>query len=96
MSKRILTKAKFKKWLESKHSRTKVGCPQSCSSCPLAKFLTQTTGTEYSVGSLDYYEVWKTTKYALLPEWARMFIADVDNTPYQYVTATTALRLLAA
>lgn len=49
MANRILSLAAFTAWLSSKHPRTKVGLACEADSCPLAKFLTQTTGIPYQV-----------------------------------------------
>jgi hypothetical protein len=93
MSKRVLTKAKFKAWLESKHPRTKVGEPGTCNDCPLAKFLTQTTGAYCEVDSGVYY-----TKgnYLQLPNWCDLFIDRVDNCQTEFLTAKKCLELLKA
>ncbi len=49
MANRILSLAAFTAWLASKHPRTKVGIGCEADFCPLAKFLTQTTGIPYQV-----------------------------------------------
>lgn len=54
MSTRILSLAAFTAWLQTKHTRTKVGLSCEADFCPLAKFLTQTTGVHYSVDGDDY------------------------------------------
>lgn len=54
MSNRILSLAAFTAWLQTKHERTKVGVSCESDFCPLAKFLTQTTGVHYNVDGDDY------------------------------------------
>lgn len=49
MSNRILSLAAFTAWLASKHPRTKVGLACEADFCPIAKFLTQTSGIPYQV-----------------------------------------------
>ena len=49
MSNRRLSLAAFTAWLTTKHERTKVGTSGCEDNCPLAKFLTQTTGVHYQV-----------------------------------------------
>lgn len=49
MAKRILSLAAFTAWLQTKHPRTKVGIGCDGDFCPLAKFLTQTTGIPHQV-----------------------------------------------
>jgi hypothetical protein len=46
---RRLSLAAFTAWLATKHERTKIGLSCESDSCPLAKFLTQTTGVPYEV-----------------------------------------------
>lgn len=46
---RRLSLAAFTAWLATKHDRTKVGLSCEADNCPLAKFLTQTTGVPYEV-----------------------------------------------
>lgn len=54
---RRLSLAAFTAWLYTKHERTKIGAPWEADSCPLAKFLTQTTGVPYQVsGDTHTYE----------------------------------------
>jgi len=94
MSNRILTKEKFKKWLKSKSSKTKVGVAAVCAHCPVAWFLTQTTGKAYEVDGTEYLcvETWK--DYAL-PRWAQDFVTSVDKCQGS-ISAKKALQLLEA
>lgn len=51
---RRLSLAAFTAWLQSKHERTKVGLACEADFCPLAKFLTQTTGIPHVVAGDGY------------------------------------------
>lgn len=53
MAKHVLSLAAFTAWLKTKHPRTKVGVSCEADFCPLAKFLTQTTGIPHEVNGED-------------------------------------------
>jgi hypothetical protein len=92
---RKLTKAKFKAWLGSKHPRTKIGKPGMCTTCPIAKFLTQTTKEKGRWGVTDDTCV-SGGVVITTPNWAAKFIYRVDDLPdYSYVTAKKCLEILA-
>lgn len=99
MSKRRFpTRVAFAAWLETKHPRTKVGDPGCTENCPLAKFLTQTTGKSHFVGGVEAYETDKEGfrvkgSSAKLPQWAANFIDTVDSLDADSVSATTALKI---
>jgi len=95
------TKANFKKWLESKHPRTKVGAQCACTGCPLAKFVVQTLPVkgkyvEVDGDALSIYDSEKSKVYPL-PQWANDFIGLVDgDDPWadSSVSASKALSIL--
>lgn len=106
---RRLTLEGFKAWLKTKHRSTKVG--HSCQEdfCPLAKFLTQTTGVPHRVDGDTYCrakvdENGKIVKdsggYVVyeedvdLPQWAEHFIDIVDEEYSDYVSAAAALKIV--
>ena len=99
MSKRVLTKEKFKKWLKNKHPRTKIGQPAQCDACPIAKFLIQETGIPHEVEETEY-KCGTSSDFKSLPEWAVKFIEKVDDLDTRFgtrfVTAKKALELLEA
>lgn len=78
-----LSRAKFKAWLESKNPRTKVGTPNDCKICPIAKFLLQTAGEEYEVEMLSLLkrkgDYWADYEEYPLPLWAKKFVGFVDE-----------------
>lgn len=102
MSKRLLTIAAFRAWLETKHPRTKIGTSQCADSCPLAKFLTQTTGKPYNVGGevedcavqVDSDQSPVEGTEIALPMWAVNFIGVVDNLESEAVSAARALQIV--
>lgn len=51
---RRLSLTAFVAWLNSKHERTKIGVACDDDNCPLAKFLTQTTGVQHLVDGHSY------------------------------------------
>ncbi len=107
---RRLSLAAFTAWLQSKHERTKVGVSCESDACPLAKFLTQTTGVPYLVDGDEYIPakldsdgkvvredgevVYDETQATELPQWARDFIGQVDDTGYDSVSAMKALSIV--
>src|SRR5665213_1407350 len=90
---RRLSLLAFTAWLSSKHERTKVGVSCEEDFCPLAKFLTQTTGIPHRVDGETYAaavlvdgEVMKDSdgdvvygEETALPQWAQDFINRVDG-----------------
>ncbi len=101
---KVLTLANFTKWLETKHPRTKVGLACESDFCPLAKFLTQSTGVSFEVdgsqaipnfaeknefGGYDQDE----ENVIELPQWAVDFINRVDDSGYNSVSAMKALSI---
>lgn len=107
-SSRRLTLAAFTAWLSSKHLRTKVGVSCDEDSCPLAKFLTQTTGIPHLVDGDSYMsakvEDGKVVKdddgnieyedEIELPQWAQDFVSRIDDgDDYASVSAAHALKI---
>ena len=94
MTKRILTRAKFKAWLESKRPRAIVGEKKTCYFCPLAKYLETEFGASVSVG-LRTFSVTKAGKQSIpLPRWGMRFVVSVDNGSEERITAALALKIL--
>lgn len=107
MSKRSLSRQAFRAWLATKHPRTKVGVSCKEDSCPLAKFLTQTTGIPHEVDAYAYRAAvvengkvvrddWGNVEYGPeigLPHWAQHFVEIVDNNEYRSVSAKRALAI---
>ena len=92
---KVLTFNNFKKWLESKAGKTKVGYSGYSERCPLSKFLTQSTGTRYVVGFKQYWKDSLDTVQATdLPRWASKFVFKVDEEFTGSVSAKRALRIL--
>lgn len=89
---KALTLKKFKTWLESKNSRTKVGRPNICTTCPIAKFLVQTTGNKYEVGEGAY--CFTNNRWSDLPKWALNFIEKIDSQRTKSVSAAKCLSIL--
>lgn len=91
---RILSLAAFQSWLLTKHPRTKVGDAGCEDNCPLAKFITQTTGAPtmvdgetYQMAKLNADGTVKKDEYGDieydnavdLPLWAQDFVQRVDD-----------------
>ncbi len=103
MSTRILSKNAFITWLNTKHPRTKAGVSCNSDFCPLAKFLTQTTGVQYEVDGFTYaqqkrdadgfLQVDESTRQEL-PRWAIEFIGAVDDSNYDSVSVGRALTIV--
>lgn len=93
MALKSLSKAKFKAWLESKHPRTRVGVPNECWSCPIAKFLRQTTEEEWEVDRELVFSI-ETCRSHSLPKWAGNFIDKIDMIETKTVSAVKCLQIL--
>lgn len=103
MSNRILSKDAFIAWLNSKHPRTKAGVACDADFCPLAKFLTQTTGIQYNVDGDSYVQQRKNSEGSLediestrlaLPQWAVEFVGAVDDSDADSVSVGRALTIV--
>lgn len=93
----VLSQAKFIAWLNSKHPRTKAGVACDATSCPLAKFLTQTTGVPYDVDGVYYGPVdqdGEITESKALPQWAQEFVNAVDDSEHESVSVMRALTIV--
>jgi hypothetical protein len=99
----VLSKAKFIAWLNTKHPRTKAGVSCDADFCPLAKFLTQTTGIQYNVDGDSYVQQVRDSEGDLvdreetrqtLPQWAQEFIQAVDDNDYRSVSVGRALTIV--
>jgi len=94
----VLTRAAFVAWLRTKHPRTKAGLVGVSTSCPLAKFLMQTTGVPHCVN--EKYYVPRTVvddnlrKVRKLPLWAQRFVQEIDNCDGRSISAGRALRII--
>jgi hypothetical protein len=99
MSNRILSRDKFVAWLNTKHPRTKAGISCEVNACPLAKFLTQTTGNQYEVDGYDYVQLdsdgseIESTRCEL-PNWAAEFVSAVDDNEHGSVSVMRALTIV--
>lgn len=105
---RILSLAAFQAWLLTKHPRTKVGTAACEDNCPLAKFITQTTGRptlvdgeSYQMANVDadgkivkdaYGEI-EYGDYVNLPLWAQDFVGHVDENEGSSVSVQRALAI---
>ena len=98
MSQRILTRAKFKAWLESKKPMEVVGIRQESLFCPLAEFLTKEYANDadcIAVGE-DLIEMLKDgdVRGFTTPRWAIAFMHKIDASPVRRITAARALEIL--
>lgn len=107
---RRLSLMAFTAWLRTKSARTKVGTSGCEDNCPLAKFLTQTTGVPYQVdgdtavpalmedGKVvkdEYGDIEYDTNNGIdLPAWAQDFIKQVDSIDGDTVSAQRALSIV--
>jgi len=88
-----LTKAKFAEWLKSKHPRTRVGNPSQCDSCPIAKFILQTTGKQCEVDTDIIYN--RSDLRSLdTPRWVENFINRVDKSKSCSISSSRCLSYL--
>lgn len=76
---KLLTKPKFRKWLEGKKPRAVVGVPFVGIHCPMGRYL----GEDVFSLSTNIY-----------PRWACRFVQQVDESGYIYITASRALHIL--
>jgi hypothetical protein len=89
-----LTKKDFIAWLRSKHPQTKVAPDYyGCTNCPLANYLTQTTGVAYEVFDSGVYAPIISGNIKALPAWALRFVECVDSV-HNSVSAAKALEIL--
>jgi len=84
-----ITKTAFKAWLaqnKRKYFYMSVPC-----ACPIARYLSEKSGTQVHVTSPDAYsDDWEMT----LPEWATTFVDNFDALPGYRTRGERALRLL--
>lgn len=90
---RRLTLKKFREYLEDRPRRQfdLTGLRSMC--CPLAIFLTTTTGRSHSVDGYIYWD-WDTGEAGDLPPWANKFIAKFDALGAGKFTASKCLEIL--
>ena len=84
----------FREWLEARRDQL-VGCSAEDEYCPLARFLTEKSGSEcYSIGYRSY-RVKQSRVGISLPAWAAAFVKCLDFThPLEEVAGWQALRIL--
>lgn len=81
---KVLTKTKFKAWLESKDPNDFVGETSDGDSCPITNYfyyaVPDADGVNTSNKSIEYYL--PTNEFAYnsnIPNWATRFITEIDN-----------------
>lgn len=92
----------FEGWLEGRESTAVVGYARSGESCPLARFIWESTGEKLFVADrgvyYDYDAKVADVVVADLPRWAQRFVAllydAAPDTPTSPVTADEARRVL--
>jgi hypothetical protein len=92
---RRLTLKKFREYLEDRPGLEfdMRGSHARSSWCPLATFLTTTTGQPHSVDGYIYWD-WHADKSGNLPPWANKFIAKFDALGAGKFTASKCLKIL--
>jgi hypothetical protein len=84
----------FRDWLAARRTSS-VGVPATNFNCPLARFLTETTGTAYQVEANYAHPTSAPTQQRSLPEWAALFVRSLDFTyPLDAITGAQALAVL--
>ena len=98
MSTRILTRAKFKAWLESKPKRSVVGFSGRASSCPMASYIKSRndSATVYVNSSEIIIGLPQERRVVSLPQngWISQFVMGVDGSGLSNITAARALKIL--
>ena len=92
---KLLTKPKFRKWLEDQKPGAHVGDANLSTLCPIARFIGYEGGEEQraAVGCLGIDAGAAIT--IKTPTWCRHFITDVDRLGWAAnVTASRALKIL--
>ena len=86
----------FVTWL-CERENTDVGYPHRCFDCPLARYLSETTGRLWGVDA-PYYGLAsvEVSRWAVLPRWARLFVSYTDTTQFTSLTGVQALEVLAS
>ena len=86
----------FVTWLcEREHAD--VGSPHRCFDCPLARYLSETTGRLWGVDAPYYGPAsMETYRWAVLPLWARLFVSSTDTAQFPSLTGAQALDALAS
>ena len=96
---RLLTKPKFRAWLEAKKPRTVVGVAGSITACPFARHLSGHLGerefVEITESTIDVSDVDSALVSRITtPEWCKAVIEIVDHCGVSRITASRALRIL--
>ena len=95
MSARILTRTKFKAWLESKPKRSVVGRRNDPFSCPIANHMKYSGYAKPCVSGFKLqWSIEDRRTAANTPLWARAFINSVDCITTGNITAARALEIL--
>jgi len=92
----LLSLESFVTWLcEREH--TDVGIPHRCFCCPLACYLSEMTGRLWGVDA-PYYGLasLEAHRWAVLPQWARLFVSYTDTARFPSLTGVQALEVLAS
>ena len=89
---KLLTKPKFRAWLEAKKPRAGVGTPGDNEYCPIGRYLSN----EISSGDVlvNLQAIRGGGVAILIPKWCRLFIDEVDFSMADKITASRALRIL--
>ncbi len=92
---KLLTKPKFRAWLEAKKPRVVVGLGKISSQCPIAKYLESNLGERVSTGRCGIY-VFVLGRYIndATPRWCWGFMDSVDVVRGKHITASRALKIL--
>ncbi len=99
MPKYMIDRGAFRRWLRSKAEDEIVGHICRAGDCPLARFMTETTGLQFSFGARLYSWSRSTDSY-FAPDWAVAFIRTVDHSADSLlddddgISANLALRAL--
>lgn len=88
-----LTQESFHGWLESYGPDFAVGHSQSVCDCPLANYITESSGSEARVGQTKY-KTEDMPHHKHLPAWAKRFVDTIDREHWGWVSAQTCLKIL--
>ncbi len=85
---RLLTKPKFRAWLEGHSPGEVVGSGCSAAGCPMAKFSARCIGRDVDNIYIFLYESQP------IPMWGQAFAREADKGGHGNITAAHALRIL--
>ena len=96
-----ITKAQFRKWLNSHELTTIIGETDSAESCPLANALNELEPTSegcsqwyVSTDTISAYKNLVPVYNKPLPSWAKLFVQLVDSSREDFIDTDTALAAL--